>query len=273
MKKIVITVTLFIVICIVIVGNIFVNFGLANPNPRPAGPTITAWYTPEYSTNSIVLKIDLSVYHDTNDCIREVWYSLDEQTNVSIPIISVEMITVSGYPFSEVKGQIKMPMWSQGAHTLKVSAKYTYSDFILAESKTLYIGQAEPIQRPIFTIISPQNQTTYTNQIPIIYSVNSTVVWSYYALDVDEPKSVDWKVFTGNLTLTNLSIGSHKLIISVKTDPMPPSGLLFEQTISFNVILSSLSLLIIASISTVTIVSVSLLIYFKKHKEGVVKKL
>jgi hypothetical protein len=88
----------------------------------------------------------------------------------------------------------------------------------------------------VFTVISPENQATYnTNQVPLIYNVDSKVTWSYYALDTaGQPESSDWKSFNGNITLTGLSEGSHKLIISVKSDANTPSVPIFEQTIYFN---------------------------------------
>lgn len=91
---------------------------------------------------------------------------------------------------------------------------------------------------PKLTIISPQNQTTYnTNGIEIIYNVNSKLIWSYYALDYDDfAIGDDWKYFSGNMTLTGLSEGSHKITISVKTEANEHSYYAnTAQTIYFNI--------------------------------------
>lgn len=291
----------------------------ANPDSGPGPPEINITYSPDFLTNSIILKIDVSVYRDITECTRKAWYSLDKQANVSIPIISVEMITVSGYPFSEAKGEIKIPMWSQGPHTLNVTVVYAYQNRIsTAGSKTLYIGQPEPTPTPpILTVISPQNQEIYyNNQVPIIYNLNLKVIWSYYALDTEgRPETSDWKVFTGNFTLSGLSAGSHKIIISVKaetdftpsftektiefkvtsnnkpsndssvpnSDSPPSSSLPQNSSISTNSSSPSYSttnlgqssllesfpttIVAIASIAFLIIVGLSVLIYFKKHKE------
>ncbi len=209
----------------------------ANPYSGPGPPSINVTYSPDFLTNTVILKIDVSVWRDITECTRKAWYSLDGQANVSIPIISVEMITASGYPFSEAKGQTRIPMWSQGPHTLNVTVVYTYANFVSWDSKTLYIGQPEPTPpQPILTVISPQNQATYhNNQVPIVYNLNLKVVWSYYALDTEgEPETSDWKVFTGNFTLSGLAAGSHRIIISVKaeTDFVPSFT---EKTIDFKV--------------------------------------
>ena len=210
----------------------------ANPYSGPGPPSINVTYSPDFLTNSVILKIDVMVWRDTTKSRREAWYSLDGQKNVSIPLTFKGMIVSGGYPFSEVTGQITMPMWSQGPHTLNVTVVYTQGNYIsTAGSKTLYIGQPEPTPTPpILTVISPQNQTTYHNkQVPIVYNLNLKVVWSYYALDTEgRPETSDWKVFTGNFTLSGLAAGSHRIIISVKaeTDFVPSFT---EKTIDFKV--------------------------------------
>ena len=210
----------------------------ANPYSGPGPPSINVTYSPDFLTNSVILKIDVMVWRDTTKSRREAWYSLDGQKNVSIPLTFKGMIVSGGYPFSEVTGQITMPMWSQGPHTLNVTVVYTQGNYIsTAGSKTLYIGQPEPTPTPpILTVISPQNQTTYhNNQVPIVYNLNLKVVWSYYALDTEgRPETSDWKVFTGNFTLSGLAAGSHRIIISVKaeTDFVPSFT---EKTIDFKV--------------------------------------
>ena len=283
----------------VMAGSVAVRFGYANPSGMPAGPNITVTYSPNFSTISVILKVYLTTFQDTNNCTREAWYSLDEQANVSIHLAFKGMINSGGYPFSEVTGQIAIPMWSQGPHSLKVSAKYTYAGYVLAESKILYIGQPEPVQLPPeFTVFSPQNQTNYnSSDVPVAYYVGSKIIWSYYALDtVGEPANVDWKFFDGNTTLTSMSEGSHKLVISLKTEGNPPGVPVLDETVFFTVgnhtgmpanqslvnpdptnqssgnlnpQLSNLSFLIAVSISVVAVlavVAVAVVVYLKKRR-------
>ena len=138
---------------------------------------------------------------------------------------------------------------SLGNHTMIFLVLWTdYGDNIMTSNFATRFSVSNQISQPInlptqaaqtpgvFTIISPQNQATYNiNQVPIIYSVDSKVTWSYYALDTTgEPEASDWKSFNGNITLTGLSEGSHKLTISVKSEANTPSVPTFEQTINFN---------------------------------------
>ena len=85
-------------------------------------------------------------------------------------------------------------------------------------------------------MISPLNQTTYnSNQVPITYIVNAKIIDSAYMLDTSDyaPK---WLELSGNITLTNLSEGSHKLKLSLVIQPH--AGVMYEhhyQTVYFNV--------------------------------------
>lgn len=218
------------VIVSLLIGLSIIGLVRANPNPVPAPMSIGVWYSPD--KNPTVLNVDITVCYDTNNCTREAWYSLDGQENVSIPLVFKGMIGLGGdFPASQVTAQVKTPVLS-GAHTIKVSVKYDYGDsvnhhgFVLTGSKTLYIGQPEPTPTPpLLTIISPKNQATYnTNLVQISYIINSKVTYSYYALDtVGEPTTKDWKVFQGNITLIELSEGSHKVAFFVKTESTFPS--------------------------------------------------
>ena len=70
------------------------------------------------------------------------------------------------------------------------------------------------------SIISPQNQTTYsTNQVPLTYTIGTEVLWSYYS--IDSRNNSDLKSFNGNITLTDLSEGQHELMVAVTTKTSP----------------------------------------------------
>jgi hypothetical protein len=78
--------------------------------------------------------------------------------------------------------------------------------------------QQNPTTALSFTpfIVSPKNQTTYsTNQVPLIYTIGSDVLWSYYSLDIGNNSAL--RNFNGNITLTDLSEGQHELMVAVTT--------------------------------------------------------
>lgn len=165
---------------------------------------------------------------------------INSSTPAYIPIYTVN------HPNIILTGTI--PPQTLGNHTMTFQILWSdYGDNIMTSyfltRFSVSDGISQPInlpsqaaQTPIFSVISPENQTTYnTAHVPIVYRVDSKVIWSYYALDTaGEPKSSDWKSFTGNITLTGLSEGFHKIVISVKTEANVGSSFpTFEQTISF----------------------------------------
>jgi hypothetical protein len=71
---------------------------------------------------------------------------------------------------------------------------------------------------PTLEVISPINQTIYhTQEVELSYTSNKEVMMSYYELDKGLNTN-DWTYFKGNITLTGLSEGSHKLILFVQTE-------------------------------------------------------
>lgn len=72
---------------------------------------------------------------------------------------------------------------------------------------------------PTLKVISPINTTYNTNTIDLTYTIDSTVIWSYYALDsTSYALSDNWVPFSGNITITSLSEGPHTLIVAVQTN-------------------------------------------------------
>ena len=94
-------------------------------------------------------------------------------------------------------------------------------------------------KEPTLRVISPTNKTTYpTNSIQLTYTIDSKVIWSYYALDSPSNVNIDnWISFKGNITVTELSEGSHKIILSVQTEAsrLSEHNPISRQTIDFTV--------------------------------------
>lgn len=117
------------------------------------------------------------------------------------------------------------------------NGNYTYTIYVHYTNGTVYIPLNETFTvdtnfiEPKLTIISPQNQTYGSNQVDLIYNVNSKVLWSYYKLD-----SLDWTSFNGNITLNELSSGYHSLGVAVKTEANEHSNYADEyQAVYFDV--------------------------------------
>ncbi len=64
---------------------------------------------------------------------------------------------------------------------------------------------------PAISIVSPENKTYDTTDIPLTFTVDESVLWMAYSLDGQANVTI-----TGNTTLSGLSDGSHNLIVYTK---------------------------------------------------------
>ncbi|MGE5637468.1 MAG: hypothetical protein ACM3WQ_02070 [Chloroflexota bacterium] len=128
------------------------------------------------------------------------------------------------------------------------------------------------VANPKISILSPENKTYIVTRLPLNYSISEMSNWVGYCLDEQETVSI-----TGNTTLMNLSEGLHTLTVYAN-DSIGRNG--NSQTITFNIVHEAEGIItnqadakpfptfmiIIVWVIIVALVSVSLLIYFKKHK-------
>jgi N-acetylneuraminic acid mutarotase len=112
---------------------------------------------------------------------------------------------------------------------------------------------------PEVTLISPENKTYHVTSVPLEFSVNETVSWMHYNLDNKNVTEI-----SGNTTITGLYFGSHNLTVYA-TDNSGNTGV--SQTIQFTVTEAPFpTTLVIASVITVAVIGIGLLVYFKKRK-------
>jgi N-acetylneuraminic acid mutarotase len=110
---------------------------------------------------------------------------------------------------------------------------------------------------PSITVLSPENQTYYLTDIPLNLIVSEPNCWISYELDGETAGT-----FTGNASLTNLSQGTHALIVYA-TNAVGNTG--SSMTIHFTVTPLPIWLIIVV-LSVIVVISVGLLVYFKKRK-------
>ena len=171
-----------------------------------------------------------------------------------------------------------------------------FSMVSVARSVQVACAQFEglPYDPPIISVLSPSPNGTYSEQnIPLnvtvqirgfIYHNTETIRWLNYSLDGQTPIPMTLILPSdltppyyvhGNDVLNDLSDGTHNLTIYVETAISGLTGN-FNATISFEVDTSNTPIvepfpttLVIASVITVAVVSVTLLLYFKKRKRQV----
>jgi hypothetical protein len=136
-----------------------------------------------YNTTNIPLTITV------DETVAWIGYSVDGQTNVSI------------------LGSITLIGLADGTHSIVVYARDLAGN--IAPSATVYFT-TDTIS-PSVSILSPQNTTYDTTDIPLTITINETTSWIGYSLDGQANMTIN-----GNATLTTLSAGPHNLIVYAK---------------------------------------------------------
>lgn len=215
-----------------------------------------------YQNTTLPLSIEVRLLNNSPE-ISSVSYSLDGKANVTLTNLwkSEEVYFATNLQGYALVTNSTLTNLSQGNHTLNAYAFYTNGELISTQ-ETFRIDTAYSL--PIITVLSPLNQTYRTNEIPLTYSVNGEIQWAGYALDrlVLNHSNV-------NVTLTQLSEGSHKILISLTTT----DGAYASQTIYFNVdtsqtsgfTLNQTSTIVIAAFAIIVVALLLIILYKRKN--------
>jgi hypothetical protein len=135
-----------------------------------------------------------------------------------------------------------------------LNALYTYS--AVNEQYTPFGYGTVP---PIIDVASPENRNYMSSEIALNFTVNRHVEWIGYSLDGKENVTA-----TGNTTLTGLSAGLHNITVYAK-DELGNTGA--SEVVVFSVAQESFPAVPVAaaSVATIAVMGVGLLVYFKKR--------
>ncbi len=178
-------------------------------------PDASPWVI--YQTTSIPIEVEVLPAPKTN--LVELSYILDGGSNVKLSITRYETsLTCFG------KGTLTN--LTDGYH--KVTAVSVDSKGnVLSDSTTFLVNTT--LRFPAL-LLSPNNTTYYSKEIPLTYTINDPKYTVYYQLD-DSSKQI---ILTGNTTLSGLSEGQHT-IKAVATDLETGTGIYSKQTANFTI--------------------------------------
>jgi len=212
MKKTAITIILVLIMILVgvkatkVVEANFYPFGI--PAVEKRSPYSAPYI---YVTPNVDLSFDYNVQKNLTQ-VASFSYSLDKNTNITLTSEVTDLFSdFNRYSVFKPLGNL-----ANGNHTLTVYAYFTNETVSSIIDITITVDTAFIPPKPF--ILSPLNQTTYnTNEVPLIYTIDSKIFHSYYSLDTAN-YAFGRIEFTGNTTLTNLSEGSHTLRLSLETE-------------------------------------------------------
>ena len=232
-----------------------------------------------YTTTSIPLKIT-ALKKDPTPEIVSITYRLDENPDVTDTLTDLDKSLGSGLlDHSEFWAETVLQNLPEGNHTLKTYSTDAYGEHMYASVEfVIDTSYTSPL-----SVVSPQNTTYYIAEVPLTFICREggkyDGVFSYgvYMLD-----GIGSGYIYGNSTLTDLSVGSHIIQVTVCNEngfssetiqfsisqtsdstvspsPSPEHTLIVDSNFSFY---SGLALLII-----VVTTFAGVLLYFKKRKQ------
>ena len=296
-KKTVLTpVFISVLLLSVTIGTSLVNVGKANPNPfypeiiseegspdsktePPTVSIIAPMNDTSYSSSSLSLTYNVSVGNSSTASVRFLWEITFEAdwlpNNVTDYEFNADKDPYTTEPtitdFSKTLNLTGIP---EGTHSLIVHARergayerYEYeSGFITREYVTNFFIEGSSfvvftvdLTPPKFSVLPVENKTYYTLDVPLTVATNEVLSKITYSIDGNENVTI-----VGNTTLTNLPLGEHYITVYLIDEAGNTRA---SETISFSVAEPFPTTLVVTSIITASIISVGLIVYFKKRKQ------
>lgn len=159
-------------------------------------------------------------------------------------------------------GDAVLPELSEGAHNItvwiraQVNQITTYIPFWAAFSKTITF--TIDTVAPNVTLLTPEITTYKESEASLNFTLNEPFSELAYCLDGQDNVTIN-----GNTTLNGLSNGDHNVTVYA-IDEFGNTGV--SETVYFNIDVPFPTTLVVASVVTVAVAGVGLIIYFKKRK-------
>lgn len=253
------------------------------PNVDTLGPAVfwvesgkVVILSPENSTNyvnPIQLNFTVEAYGMFGQ-FGNVGVSLDGGVIKSVTDFESKSVVQSGpdwyWYLTTVLARVMLPTLSEGTHNVTVYYGWQYLGTnkryeVFAHATVSFAVGNIDTTAPNISIQSPQNNKIHNApDIELTFLVNETVTWMGYSLDGGDNVTV-----SSNMTLAGLFDGIHCLIIYAN-DTLGNMGV--SETINFTIGVPEPepepfpTTLVVASVITVAVVGIGLLVYFKKRR-------
>jgi hypothetical protein len=223
----------------------------------------------KYNASSILLNFTVEAY----ESIYDVGYSLDgrtvERVNNFTKISEVLAPEIRNLTPNWVRvtfmGSLFLSYLSEGKHSVTVYQGYQYQNRYEV-SAYAYVNFTIGDIPPNIQILSPETKVYNTSDVQLNFTVDEPVSQISYSLDGRDNVTV-----VGNRTLPDLSEGEHNVTVYA-IDSGGKVGT--SETVAFTIVKEPelpepfpTALVTTTSIITIVVVSVGLLVYFKKHKK------
>ncbi len=173
-----------------------------------------------YTNTSIPLNIVASVANPTPEVVN-ITYSLDEDSNVTLTDLK-KMLRAPGHiDGSQFSVEVALENLFEGNHTIRAYSQDASGKQMSASVEFIIdTNFKSPLE-----ILSPRNKTYTTTELPLTFVCTIESSMDDYLLD-----GIGLGPISGNLTLKDLAIGEHELVVTVWTE----KGF-FSETIQFSI--------------------------------------
>jgi hypothetical protein len=254
----------------VLIGVQFINKAKA----ETLGP-IVMWYQGIPSANDVVISSPINGIYNVSSIllnftvealggIYDVGYSLDDGVVERITNLTKTSETGSiPYVTYTVKGNVLLSNLSSGNHSVTVYQGYQYRPPANERFEVYaysFVNFTVDVIPPSVLILSPEPKVYNVSDILLNFTVDEPVSQLIYSLDGQKNVTI-----AGNTTLENMPYGEHNVTIYA-TDNVGNIG---SETINFTIAEPPEpfpTALVVASIVSVALIGIGLLVYFKKRK-------
>jgi hypothetical protein len=245
----------------------FVQANLMN-EPQKISVILLSPENKSYAPDNLHLTFRVSHWYNAN---IDTWLTLDNQAPIRLYLSNYQGSVGEGEYDSSITGL------KDGSHVIKIRAS-SGEDY--NEGQVFFTIDSTS---PTISNISVENMTYAKADLTLNCTINERTSWIAYSLDNQANVTIKGYIITerpswmtyglddrinvtmqGNTTLTDLAEGSHSLIIYAN-DTAGNIG--SSETIYFSVEVPAPfpTRLVVASVITVAVIGISLLIYFKKR--------
>jgi hypothetical protein len=189
---------------------------------------------------------NLSASFNVDKAVMWTGYCIDE-----------ENVTISNWwntAASERSFNFTLKELTEGSHTLVAYAEDTFGNMGTSDSVNFVVDT----KTPNVTIVSIENRTYDSANVPLNFAVNESVSRIAYSLDGKANASI-----SGNSTLTGLSNGVHNVTVYAWDEA---GNVAVSETMAFSVAVSFPTLPVVFAFVVGVVVVAGLLVYFKKRK-------
>lgn len=273
MNKTALTAIIIVAFITFVAGMQTLEVAKANFLPAPA----IIIYSPApviYTNTSIPLHVVVNILSNSPDIVC-VLYCVDENSNVTLTNLTRtdNVGFAPGRWGSEFRVTSILDNLAEGNHTLKV---YSQDAAGKEMSSSVEFTINTQYRYPEVLILSPQNKTYTTTEVPLTWACDEQKIVADYTLDLWSQAPL-YAYFTlsgnaslpGNTTLTGLSNGTHTLTVNVITERGSAS-----KTVHFTVSLETQLQpepfptvpVAAASVTAAVVVVAGLLLLLRKHR-------